>query len=57
MAMTVFVVVPFIVLIGYATPQVNPQNWLLVDWDTVNWTDYLNNMFWSAAPPSLQSGC
>ena len=45
-AMTVFIVLPFLVLIGFAFPHIQPKNWLRVDWETVRWGDYLNVMFW-----------
>jgi amino acid transporter len=50
-AMTLFIVVTFLVLIALALPHLQPRNWLVVDMDTVEWRPFINVMFWCAAAP------
>ena len=45
-AMTGFIILPFLVLIGMSLPHVNPSNWVAQDWDAVQWGPFLNVMFW-----------
>ena len=47
-AMTAFIIVPFVVLIGLAAPNVQPRNWAVQDWSAVQWGPFLNVMFWCA---------
>lgn len=36
------------VLIGMSIPHLQPANWLVVDWDAVEWRPFINVMFWCA---------
>ena len=45
-AMTVFIIVPFVVLVGIAVPQTEPRHWRTQDWGAVQWGPFLNVMFW-----------
>jgi amino acid transporter len=45
-AMTIFLTIPFILLIGLSVPDIRPANWMVVNWDTVRWGPFINVMFW-----------
>lgn len=47
-AMTVFIILPFAVFVGISAPRVEPQNWAVQDWQSVQWGPFLNVMFWYA---------
>ncbi len=42
----VVILVPFFLLALLAAPRINPRNWLVVDWDEVDWPTWINVMFW-----------
>ena len=44
--MTVFIIVPFVVLVGIAAPHTEPKHWVKHDWGAVQWGPFLNVMFW-----------
>jgi amino acid transporter len=44
--MTVFLLVPFLILIGLSVPHIQPVNWLQVDLANVQWGPFINVMFW-----------
>lgn len=44
--MTLFIVLTFLVLIGLSIPRLHPSNWLIVDWDAIEWRPFINVMFW-----------
>lgn len=46
-AMTGFIILPFLVLVGVALPHINPKNWVAQDWEAVQWGPFLNVMFWN----------
>ncbi|PQQ02573.1 putative polyamine transporter [Prunus yedoensis var. nudiflora] len=43
----VFSLLPFIFMGFIAIPKLNPSRWFLVNLDSVNWTLYLNTLFWN----------
>ncbi|XP_068320612.1 probable polyamine transporter At1g31830 [Pyrus communis] len=43
----VFSLLPFIFMGFIAIPELNPSNWFVVNLETVNWTMYLNTLFWN----------
>ncbi|PRQ25024.1 putative amino acid/polyamine transporter I [Rosa chinensis] len=43
----VFSLLPFIVMGLIAIPKIEPSRWLIVDVGTVNWSLYLNTLFWN----------
>ncbi|ONH92337.1 hypothetical protein PRUPE_8G169300 [Prunus persica] len=43
----VFSLLPFIFMGFIAIPKINPSRWFLVNLDSVNWTLYLNTLFWN----------
>lgn len=43
----VFSLLPFIVMGVIAIPKIEPSRWLIVDLGTVNWSLYLNTLFWN----------
>ncbi|KAL6214089.1 hypothetical protein ACLB2K_013527 [Fragaria x ananassa] len=43
----VFSLLPFIVMGLIAIPDIEPSRWLVVDLGTVNWSLYLNTLFWN----------
>ncbi|XP_004290748.1 PREDICTED: probable polyamine transporter At1g31830 isoform X1 [Fragaria vesca subsp. vesca] len=43
----VFSLLPFIVMGLIAIPEIEPSRWLIVDLGTVNWSLYLNTLFWN----------
>lgn len=43
----VFSLLPFIVMGLIAIPDIEPSRWLIVDLGTVNWSLYLNTLFWN----------
>lgn len=45
-ASTAFIIVPFVVMGVMAVPQLEPSNWVQMDWSTVQWGKFLNVMFW-----------
>ena len=44
--MTVFIIVPFIVLGVIALPDIEPSNWVAQDWSALQLGPFLNVMFW-----------
>lgn len=38
---------PFVIMIGFAIPRLEPSRWLGVDFDSVSWREYLNILFWN----------
>ena len=46
MVMTVFIIIPFIILGVLAVPQIEPSNWVVQDWSALQWGPFLNVMFW-----------
>lgn len=54
-ASTAYIIVPFVVMAALAAPHIEPRNWLVQDWGTVQWGSFINVMFWwgssSSAPP------
>ena len=46
MVMTVFIIIPFIILGVLAVPQIEPSNWVVQDWSALKWGPFLNVMFW-----------
>jgi amino acid transporter len=44
-AMTAFTLLPFIIMCVLGAPHVQPANWLVVDWKTVQWVPFLNVRF------------
>lgn len=47
MFLTVFGLLPFVILAGLAIPKLKPSRWGRIEWKTVNWRGYLNNLFWN----------
>lgn len=47
LASGVVILVPFILMAILAAPRINPANWLIVDWDAVDWPTWINVMFWN----------
>jgi amino acid transporter len=47
MTTTVFIITPFLLLCGLAAPYAEPRNWLAFDASTVQWSTFLNIMFWN----------
>ncbi|PRW20630.1 putative polyamine transporter isoform A [Chlorella sorokiniana] len=45
--MTVFTLLPFVVICLLGLPHVKPANWVRVDWGTVQWLPFLEVMFWN----------
>eukprot|EP00884_Botryococcus_braunii_P015193 jgi/Botrbrau1/23675/Bobra.55_2s0056.1 len=45
--MTIFIIVPFLFLIGFCAPHLRPANWAVVDLPSVDWMQFLNIMFWN----------
>lgn len=45
--MTIFTLLPFVVICLLGLPNVKPANWVKVDWDTVQWLPFLEVMFWN----------
>ncbi|KAJ7967124.1 Amino acid/polyamine transporter [Quillaja saponaria] len=43
----VFSLLPFIVMGIIAIPKLTPSRWVIVDLDNVNWSLYLNTLFWN----------
>ncbi|XP_050363942.1 probable polyamine transporter At1g31830 isoform X2 [Argentina anserina] len=43
----VFSLLPFIVMGLISIPKIEPARWLIVDLGTVNWSLYLNTLFWN----------
>ncbi len=44
--MAIFTLLPFVVMTVLGAPHVDPRKWVVVDWSTVKWGDFLNVMFW-----------
>lgn len=38
---------PFVIMIGFAIPRVEPARWLGIDLSNVSWRQYLNILFWN----------
>ncbi|XP_047327248.1 probable polyamine transporter At1g31830 isoform X2 [Impatiens glandulifera] len=38
---------PFVVMMFISIPKLKPERWLLIDIDNVNWSLYLNTLFWN----------
>lgn len=55
-AMTFFIIAPFVVMSAIALPHLNPQNWVVCDLNSVQWGTFINVMFW-CVPPSVQLTC
>lgn len=53
--MTLFIVLTFLVLIGLSIPRLHPSNWLIVDWDAIEWRPFINVMFWCVPSRCLPS--
>ena len=47
-AMTFFIILPFLVLGVFALPQIQPANWVAQDWGALQLGPFLNVMFWCA---------
>lgn len=43
----VFSILPFIIMGFVAIPKLKPSRWLVVDMKNVNWSLYLNTLFWN----------
>ncbi|MCO5560174.1 hypothetical protein L7F22_013782 [Adiantum nelumboides] len=43
----IFSLLPFVVMALLAVPRLDPARWLVVDFATVDWTTYLNTLFWN----------
>ena len=41
------IVVPFIILTVLSVPHIQPGNWLKMDLEAVDWSTFLNVMFWN----------
>ena len=46
-ATTLFILAPFVLLCALCAPRVQPANWTVVDWPSVQWGTFLNIMFWN----------
>ena len=44
--MTLFIILPFIIMGFVAIPKIQPSNWLIFDASTVQWGTFINIMFW-----------
>lgn len=44
--MTIFTLLPFVIMCFAGVPHVDPGNWLSFDFDTIKWIPFLNVMFW-----------
>jgi hypothetical protein len=40
------IIVPFVLMVIVGAPQVNVANWVQVDWQKVQWSEFINVMFW-----------
>lgn len=46
--MTVFTLLPFIIMCLAGIPHVDPKNWFEIgDWNSIQWIPFLNVMFWN----------
>ena len=45
--MTIFTLLPFVLMCFLGAPHVQPANWFVVDWSAVQWIPFLNVMFWN----------
>ncbi len=45
-ASTVYIIIPFVVLAVLALPHVEPRHWVHEDWSAVQWSEFINVMFW-----------
>lgn len=45
-AMTVFTLIPFFLFCIFGASHVVPSNWLVVNFDQVEWLPFMNVMFW-----------
>ncbi|KAI5074682.1 hypothetical protein GOP47_0010643 [Adiantum capillus-veneris] len=43
----IFSLLPFVAMALAAIPRLDPARWLVVDFATVDWTTYLNTLFWN----------
>ncbi|KAI5055729.1 hypothetical protein GOP47_0029250 [Adiantum capillus-veneris] len=43
----IFSLLPFLVMALCAIPKLNPTRWFAIDFATVDWTTYLNTLFWN----------
>lgn len=44
--MTIFTLLPFVVMTVMGAPHVKPSNWVQVDWSAVQWVPFINILFW-----------
>jgi amino acid transporter len=47
MTTTIFIIAPFVLLCGLAAPHAQPANWMKFDPGAVQWSTFLNIMFWN----------
>ena len=45
-ASTVYIIIPFVVLAVLALPHVEPRHWVHENWTAVQWSEFINVMFW-----------
>lgn len=43
----IFSLLPFLVMTLCAIPKLDPTRWLAIDFSTIDWTTYLNTLFWN----------
>lgn len=47
MTTTIFIITPFVLLCGLAAPHADPANWTKFEPGAVQWSTFLNIMFWN----------
>ncbi|KAH7372559.1 hypothetical protein KP509_17G009800 [Ceratopteris richardii] len=46
-ALGIFSLLPFVFMAILAVPRLHPAQWIVVDFSAVDWTTYLNTLFWN----------